>query len=157
MSLIIKYIATIDRATGVIDSVATAGGGNLPVEGVVGDKEIIRIPYEGWEALDNLTIHEEYYRKDDKWVHRGPRTTPSHKWSTDTNSWVFNSEDFWAGIRAERDQKLFVCDWTQMSDAALTATQKTSWATYRQALRDVPAANSNVKLKADITWPTPPK
>jgi hypothetical protein len=24
-------------------------------------------------------------------------------------------------------------------------------------LRDVPAANSNVKLKADITWPTPPK
>jgi len=31
------------------------------------------------------------------------------------------------------------CDWTQFADSPLTVEQKQAWATYRQALRDLPA------------------
>lgn len=157
MSLIIKYIATVDAATGVIENVGTAPGANLPVEGVVNGKEIVWIPSEGWEDKDNLTIHEEYFRKNGEWVHRGPRPTPHYMWDTETETWVFNPTDFWAVVRAERDRRLFEVDFTQMPDAALTASQKTAWAVYRQALRDVPAANAEVTRMEDITWPNPPE
>ena len=63
----------------------TAPGADLPVEGVVNDKEIVWIPSEGWEDKDNLTIHEEYFRKDGAWVHRGPKPTRSYIWDTETN------------------------------------------------------------------------
>ena len=38
-------------------------------------------------------------------------------------------------VRAERDAKLASSDWTQVADAAV---DKAAWATYRQALRDIP-------------------
>ena len=101
MTLIIKYIATVDAATGVIENVGTAPGDNLPVEGVVNGKEIVWIPSEGWEGKSKLKIHEEYFRKDGAWVHRGPRPTRHYIWDTETETWVFNPTDFWAVVRAE--------------------------------------------------------
>jgi len=38
--------------------------------------------------------------------------------------------------RARRDGKLAACDWTQLPD---TTCDRQAWATYRQALRDLPA------------------
>jgi len=52
-----------------------------------------------------------------------------------------------AEVRKERDAKLAACDWRASSDVTLD----TSWRTYRQALRDVPA-----QLPGAITWPTEP-
>ena len=40
-----------------------------------------------------------------------------------------------AGIRLERDAKLTQSDWTQVADAPV---DQAAWATYRQALRDIP-------------------
>jgi len=156
MSLIIKYIATVNVETGVIENVGTAPGADLPVEGIVDGKEIVWIPSEGWEGKDNLTIHEEYYRREGTWFHRGPRPTPSHTWNVNTRAWEFDPVDFWAGVRFERDQKLFFCDWTILPDSPLTASKKTEWETYRQQLRDIPSTNQNVTSVSDITWPTPP-
>lgn len=51
-----------------------------------------------------------------------------------------------------RDILLRVCDWTQMSDAPLSALQKAQWATYRQSLRDLPALPGF----PDVPWPVPP-
>ena len=45
-------------------------------------------------------------------------------------------------LRRLRNAFLRECDWTQFADSPLTAEQKQAWATYRQALRDLPA-NSN--------------
>ena len=45
-------------------------------------------------------------------------------------------------LRRLRNILLKVSDWTQFADSPLTAEQKAEWATYRQALRDLPA-NSN--------------
>jgi hypothetical protein len=55
----------------------------------------------------------------------------------------------WASIRAERDSKLIDSDWRGMSDV----TMSSAWKTYRQALRDLPASESDPD---DITWPTKP-
>ena len=53
-------------------------------------------------------------------------------------------------IRSERDQKLKDTDWMGMSDV----TMPDDWATYRQALRDVPAQSG---FPNTITWPTEPE
>jgi hypothetical protein len=53
-------------------------------------------------------------------------------------------------VRDQRNSKLKDCDWTQVSDST---ADKSAWATYRQALRDVP---SQVGFPWEITWPTQP-
>ena len=53
-------------------------------------------------------------------------------------------------VRTQRDDKLKSTDWTQVSDAPV---DKTVWATYRQALRDLPSATG---FPWDMTWPTEP-
>jgi hypothetical protein len=44
-------------------------------------------------------------------------------------------ENYAEVMRAVRNQLLAQSDWTQLADAP---TDKTAWATYRQALRDFP-------------------
>ncbi|TCP11189.1 phage tail assembly chaperone [Crenobacter luteus] len=56
-------------------------------------------------------------------------------------------------LRAERNRRLNECDWTQLSDAPLTAEQKAAWASYRQALRDVPEAAADLD---NVVWPVQP-
>lgn len=53
-------------------------------------------------------------------------------------------------IRSDRDKRLSDTDWTQVADAPV---DKAAWATYRQALRDVPA---QAGFPYDITWPEKP-
>jgi hypothetical protein len=53
-------------------------------------------------------------------------------------------------VRATRGAKLAECDWTQVADAPV---DKTVWATYRQALRDVTAQEG---FPWTITWPDAP-
>lgn len=53
-------------------------------------------------------------------------------------------------IRNTRNDKLKECDWTQLADST---ADKTAWATYRQALRDVP---KQANFPWDVQWPTQP-
>jgi len=53
-------------------------------------------------------------------------------------------------VRAERNAKLISTDWTQITDST---ADKTAWATYRQALRDLPNATG---FPWDMEWPTEP-
>jgi hypothetical protein len=59
----------------------------------------------------------------------------------------------WWAVRTERDDLLYGCDWTQITGAPLDASEITEWATYRQALRDVPDDQTDPYA---IVWPTPP-
>jgi len=52
--------------------------------------------------------------------------------------------------RTKRNGLLSRSDWTQVADAPV---DKTAWATYRQALRDVP---EQAGFPTDISWPQPP-
>jgi hypothetical protein len=53
-------------------------------------------------------------------------------------------------VRSERDQKLKDTDWMGMSDVTMSA----EYATYRQALRDVPLQEG---FPNTITWPAEPE
>ena len=52
-------------------------------------------------------------------------------------------------IRDQRNQLLAETDWTQLSDSSVAST----WTTYRQELRDVPAQDG---FPYSVTWPTKP-
>ena len=53
-------------------------------------------------------------------------------------------------IRAQRNALLADSDWTQVADAPVDSS---AWATYRQALRDVPQQDG---FPEEVTWPTKP-
>lgn len=59
----------------------------------------------------------------------------------------------WASIRSKRDRLISSTDWTQMTDTPLTAEQKSTFATYRQALRDLPQSTGDPDK---IVWPEMP-
>jgi len=53
-------------------------------------------------------------------------------------------------VREQRTQLLKDCDWTQIADST---ADKTAWATYRQALRDI---TGQAGFPWTITWPNDP-
>lgn len=55
-----------------------------------------------------------------------------------------------AEVRTERDAKLTESDWTQVADAPV---DQAAWATYRQALRDIP---SQAGFPNEVVWPVEP-
>ena len=56
-------------------------------------------------------------------------------------------------VRSQRDGMLSAADWTQIADAALGDHTAEEWATYRQALRDLPSVYSRV---SEVVWPEDP-
>lgn len=55
-----------------------------------------------------------------------------------------------ASMRAERNRRIAESDWTQLDDSP---ADKQAWATYRQALRDLPKSEG---FPWQITWPETP-
>lgn len=58
-------------------------------------------------------------------------------------------------MRNRRNTMLSECDWTQMPDSPLASAEKSAWATYRQALRDITTHPNWPKLE-EADWPTKP-
>lgn len=65
-------------------------------------------------------------------------------------------EQVQTGIRGLRSHLLEKSDWTQVADAPLSDAKKAEWATYRQALRDLPETYASATSIADVTVPTEP-
>jgi len=59
-------------------------------------------------------------------------------------------------IRAQRTFLLAESDWTQVADSPLSDSKKAEWATYRQALRDLPTTQASASTENDIDFPTVP-
>ena len=101
-----------------------------------------------WQIEDDpFEVHSDLV-----WVDCGDSITTRHTYADgqfiDPLEWAANYK--WNRLRETRDGLLFQSDWTQVSDAPIDAT---AWATYRQALRDLPA---NTADPANPTWPTKP-
>lgn len=81
-----------------------------------------------------------------------PEDSPFVSW--DGTTWVLDEaarlDARAAAVRLERDERLRRCDWTQLADAPLDASQKVAWADYRQALRDVPQQAGFPEV---VEWP----
>ena len=74
-------------------------------------------------------------------------------WKSESKEWTTTpipEEIFWERLRDERNFRLMNSDWSQLPDAPLTTAKKTAWATYRQALRDLPVNTEDPK---NVTWP----
>jgi hypothetical protein len=54
-------------------------------------------------------------------------------------------------VREERNRRLAASDWTQVADAP---GDKTAWAAYRQALRQLP---EQAGFPRSVVWPAPPE
>jgi len=53
-------------------------------------------------------------------------------------------------VRADRNKRISDCDWTQVADSPV---DKAAWATYRQALRDIP---QQAGFPWEVQWPDMP-
>ena len=79
-----------------------------------------------------------------------------------------NYTQWWKDLTDKRNSKLIATDWTQFADSPLSDTKKAEWATYRQALREIPnnlRASSNYVSDEETNpydetiftgWPTKP-
>lgn len=56
-------------------------------------------------------------------------------------------------VRADRDRRLTESDWIVTKSAESGVATPAAWATYRQALRDVPA---QAGFPSSVTWPQKP-
>tara|TARA_R110000868_G_scaffold59896_1_gene183649 strand:+ start:902 stop:1186 length:285 start_codon:yes stop_codon:yes gene_type:complete len=73
-------------------------------------------------------------------------------WAAEQAAWAAGESDRKAAeVRAERNAKLALTDWTQTVDAPQATKDK--YATYRQTLRDVPAQNG---FPNTVVWPDAP-
>jgi len=70
-----------------------------------------------------------------------------------TKQWVENSHLAIAEVSQKRLTLLYASDWTQIPNNPLSTAQQEAWATYRQALRDIP---NQLGYPFDVIWPTPP-
>lgn len=98
------------------------------------------------------------------WGYSGPFTTPQYDEYTEVLEWTGDAfsvrpmtteerqivvDKQWVGIRSQRNRLLLESDWTQLSDSP---ADKTAWATYRQALRDI----TQQADPFNIVWPVLP-
>ena len=89
-------------------------------------------------------------------------TTPIAKSDIEAKITALGNPKPAAALRFERNMRLSECDWTRMDDNGLSTSKKNEWATYRQALRDLPASanptldDDEILNPSSVTWPTKP-
>ena len=121
---------------------------------IVGVSDGSVIKYADFDALKEADAHVVKYGG---FSHKTP-DGPVDYWVVNNNSITLDTDQEaadilaakWTRIRAQRDALLASSDYTQVADAP---GDTSAWATYRQALRDIPASQSDVD---NITWPTEP-
>lgn len=97
------------------------------------------------------------YNKDTHVLTAGPFVKTGHRV---TESWVLRpktvaeldqaKEALARSVRADRNNRLTACDWTQLPDAVV---DQSAWALYRSALRDITKSDT---FPENVEWPTAP-
>lgn len=100
---------------------------------------------------ENITYKYDLYEMNDVPY----RDNLSSTIQNDLNSWlnIAKNQDRDAvasEVRKTRDELLSGTDWTQMKDTALSEEKQRKYATYRQALRDIP---QQVGFPYDVVFP----
>ena len=74
----------------------------------------------------------------------------------DTAKAAWELAEEWKQIRTERTRLLAETDWVVIKARENGGTVPAAWKTYRVALRDIPAEQSDKTKYSEITWPTKP-
>jgi hypothetical protein len=93
----------------------------------------------------------DHYVHDHVVKPKPPQPSPAHVFNPLQEQWELDVALAADEVRRQRQILLSLCDWTQMPDSP--EPQKTAWAAYRQALRDVPQQPG---FPAEVDWPVPP-
>lgn len=80
----------------------------------------------------------------------------SYKLEDGTTVNTAENVDVVAYVRERRKELLIASDWTLGNDSPLSISKKAEWATYRQALRDMPTNYDSSSTLNDIVFPTTP-
>jgi hypothetical protein len=121
-------------------------------------------PPEGITCAEMPADHSvnDYVLIDGEAVPLPPRPGVWAVFDRETRAWVdprsaadlaAEIEARWAALRVKRDRRLTHCDWTQVTDNALTSEKREEWRQYRQALRDLPEITTDPAMPV---WPVPP-
>lgn len=104
-------------------------------------------------VIVNVCVSNEDYANEQNWT-----LLPEGAgigWLYDGQKWINTNQPTIAQLaesaRNTRNQKLKLCDWTQLPDAPVN---KQAWADYRQELRDIPQQNG---FPTEINWPQEPQ
>ena len=123
------------------------------------------VVFEGPQATGGTVYQYSVYggveQIDDKWYTKwnlGPSFFQTEDADGNVTTAAQNEANYKASkdaeqaksVRATRGEKLAECDWTQVADAPV---DKSVWATYRQALRDVTTQSG---FPWTIVWPIAP-
>ncbi len=84
-----------------------------------------------------------------------PSPSVNHVWEEETKTWVYikTEEDLAREARARRNQLLSEVDWVTLRAYRTNTSVPEPFATYQQALADIP---TQAGFPRDIIWPTPP-
>lgn len=98
---------------------------------------------------------QRYVYLDGEWVVRPPK--PGRYYHYVDGAWAVNRDLLLTEIRGQRNRRLMLSDWTQLSDNHLTEAQKAEWSVYRDSLRDITDSLPQYIDDVDqVVWPTPP-
>lgn len=86
-------------------------------------------------------------KQGDQWVEEWISTAATQEEITE------RTDNQAACVRAERNQRLANCDWTQLADSPLSVEAKAAWAFCRENLRMVPEQPG---FPWDVQWPPEP-
>lgn len=118
------------------------------------------------------SLPEDYYEpsfgKPERWVREGQEDISEALESREINGIIeykleaefdrveedLGNEPALIALRARRNDLLKNCDWTQLADCPLSVEDKAAWASYRQALRDLP---EECEDPANPEWPAQPE
>jgi len=118
------------------------------MKALIMEGRVVDVSAEPFEVADNMFWEDAPTDCKAGWIYKdGQFIDPDEKTPEEIASIQIKY------LRSERNKKLKASDWTQMPDVDLTSTQKTEWANYRQALRDVP---QQAGFPTEITWPQKP-
>lgn len=155
----VPFEVLLDIRTGEPTMVCSASGTLLPTGATEFDSNIHRYYITDESASIDDWITTKYVKLNDLTTWYTRDLCPDYEyydWNTTSYTWVENMTKVWETIRSQRTQLLSNSDWTQVTDSPLTAEKKAEWATYRQALRDLPTTQSSISSMSDLTWPTAP-
>ena len=155
-------IAFIETATNKIVNLQFPQG-EYPEEGLRNEGAIRvvnvtddNLPNNDCKNYDFFISNYCYNLSTTSFVHVGHAPNDYAGYNFSTNAWEWDASLVLRDIRQMRNRKLFVTDWTQVSDCTLSDTQKAEARTYRTALRDITSTLDNPSNVEDVVWPTPP-
>jgi hypothetical protein len=109
-------------------------------------------PDEIFVEVNFLADPDVYYFSNGIVKKKPEKPSETSFWDEITFSWVENLQLKELEVKRFRNTLLSASDWTQLPD--VTAETKQAWASYRQALRDIP---DQPGYPTNIVWPTPPQ